>query len=175
MKLIEYLKPELIKLNLNFSSKKKALEAIGCLVTEYLEQQEGNEITFSSEECFSCLFKREKLGATSINYGIAMPHTKLPNWKGDKPIAVFLQLGNPIDYETLENKDVDLIFAVIFPDEENEEYKSDLQNIAKMLNNKQLSRSLKTAQSLEEVLSIFDDSDESISLEDQVFKQEEME
>ncbi len=155
MKLTEYLKPELIQLDVNLSSKKRALEIIGTLVTSYLEQK-TEELDFSSEDCFSCLFKREKLGSTCINYGIAMPHTKLPTWQGDKPIAAFLRLENSIDFETIENKEIDLIFAVIFPDRESEEYKNDLQNIAKVLNDKQLAKSLKTAQSVEDILCIFE-------------------
>ncbi|MDG6881281.1 Nitrogen regulatory protein [Phocoenobacter uteri] len=155
MKLTDYLKPELIQLGMNFSSKKRALETIGTLVTDYLIQDE-TENDHSDVDCFACLFKREKLGSTCINYGIALPHAKLPNWNGDKPIAVFLQLENPIDFETADNREIDLIFAVIFPDKEDDEYQNSLQQIVKVLNNKQLAKLLRTTQSLEDIWTIFE-------------------
>ncbi|MDP8163037.1 PTS sugar transporter subunit IIA [Pasteurella skyensis] len=160
MKLTKYLKPELVRLGVHLSSKKRALEVIGTMAADYLVQQSlALEDNLSAEECFSCLCKREKLGSTCINYGIAAPHTKFPNWQGEEPIAIFLQLENSIDYETAENKEIDLIFAVIFPDQENEEYKSDFQKIVTILNNKQLSKLLRTTKSVEDIWSVFDNAD----------------
>ncbi len=156
MKLTEYLKPELIQLSTTFSSKKRALETIGTMVTDYLEQHSDEELDFSAIDCFSCLFKREKLGSTCLNYGIAVPHAKLPNWAGDEPIAVFLQLANPVDFETVDNKEIDLIFAVIFPDKENEEYKDSLQQIVTILNNKQLAKLLRTTTAYEDIWAVFE-------------------
>ncbi len=158
MKLTEYLKPELIQLSTTFSSKKRALETIGTMVTNYLEQHSDEEQDFSAIDCFSCLFKREKLGSTCLNYGIAVPHTKLPNWHGKAPIAVFLQLENPVDFETVDNKEIDLIFAVIFPDKENEEYKDNLQQIVTILNNKPLAKLLRTTTAFNDIWDIFEQS-----------------
>ncbi|MDP8033131.1 PTS sugar transporter subunit IIA [Pasteurella atlantica] len=159
MKLTKYLKPELIRVGVHISSKKRALEIVGSVVTDYLIQHFSENYDVSAIDCFSCLCKREKLGSTCINYGIAVPHTKLPNWNSDEPIAVFLQLENPIDYETIENKEIDLIFAMIFPDKENDEYKKDLQEIVTILNNKQLAKSLRTAESEEDVWNILETAD----------------
>ncbi len=156
MKLTTYLKPELIQLSTTFSSKKRALETIGTIVTNYLEQHSDEEQDFSAIDCFSCLFKREKLGSTCLNYGIAVPHTKLPNWDAEEPIAVFLQLENPVDFETVDNKEIDLIFAVIFPDKENDEYKDNLQQIVTILNNKQLAKLLRATKSLEDIWTLFE-------------------
>lgn len=152
MKLTEYLAPHNIKHCIEVSSKKRALEIIGKIVAEDLNQQYDGEIC--AIECFSNLFKREKLGSTGINQGVALPHAKLPStpqFTLDKPIAVFLHLESPIEYESNDHKEVDLIYAVLFPEKCCVDCKSDLPEIAQKLSDKSLQKKLRAAESADDL------------------------
>ncbi|MEG9476016.1 PTS sugar transporter subunit IIA [Mannheimia indoligenes] len=161
-KLTEFLSPENIRQGVLVSSKKRALELVGKVVAEsinqpHLTQAEAQNESVCPIDCFANLFKREKLGSTGLNQGIALPHAKLPACNGltlDKPIAVFLQLEEAIDYEAQDNKDVDLIYAIMFPENSCEQYKSCLPQIAKQLADKSLLKQLRAAESAEDIWQI---------------------
>ena len=158
--LTQFLSLEHIYLNVAISSKKRALEFIGKKVADALNQaytEHQIEHLFCPVECFSNLFKREKLGSTALNNGIALPHAKLPansHIQLEKPIAIFIQLENPIDYEATDHKEVDLIYAILFPENSCDEYKMCLPQIAEKLTNKNLLKQLRMTTSAEDILQI---------------------
>ncbi|WP_181015863.1 MULTISPECIES: PTS sugar transporter subunit IIA [Glaesserella] len=165
MKLTTFLSPENIHCGVELSSKKRALEFIGKQVAENLNRQfqcdKAQE--FCPIDCFATLFKREKLGSTAINNGVALPHAKLPKNEYiqlDEPIAIFLQLDTPIDYEAQDHKDVDLIYAILFPEQNCEQYKGCLQNIAQQLSDKNVLKHLRAATSSEEVWQVLTYADQ---------------
>ena len=167
MKLTEFLIPENIRQGVLVSSKKRVLELAGKIIAE-----SANKSTACSDddglcpiECFGNLFKREKLGSTSINNGIALPHAKLPESATvsiDKPIAAFIQLEKPIDYEALDNKEVDLVYAIMIPSSCCEQYKNGLQEIAQRLNDKTLTKQLRSANNAEEIWQLLSYADTQV-------------
>lgn len=162
-KLTEFLSPENIRQGVLVSSKKRALELVGKIVSEslntskYLTKTDENSEEICPIDCFSQLFKREKLGTTGLNQGIALPHAKLPACNTlilEKPIAVFLQLEEAVDYEAQDNKEVDLIYAIMFPENSCEQYKHCLVEIAQQLTDKTLLKQLRAANSAEDIWQI---------------------
>lgn len=154
-KLTEFLSPENIRQGVLISSKKRALELVGKVVAESINQEQAEELC--PIECFSNLFKREKLGTTGLNQGIALPHAKLPACTSvelEKPIAVFLQLEEAVDYEAQDNKEVDLIYAIMFPENSCDQYKHCLPKIAQKLTDKSLLKQLRAAESAEDIWQI---------------------
>lgn len=158
MKFTDFLSPENIRQGAMLSSKKRALEQVGKIIADYLNQQTADDESICPVECFANLFKREKLGSTCINHGIALPHAKLSTACGnvEKPIAVFLQLETPIDYEASDHKEVDLIFAIMFPEKSCESYKGILPQIAEKLSDKNLAKQLRSAETVEELWQLFE-------------------
>lgn len=159
MKLTQFLRPENIQQGVFLSSKKRALEMVGKLVAEAVNTplQEQDEHILCPVECFGNLFKREKLGSTALNNGIALPHSKLPQKEHcplEQPIAVFLQLETPIDFEAEDHKDVDLIYAILFPENNCEQYREGLAELAERLTDKNLLKQLRTAHSAEDIWDI---------------------
>jgi len=59
------------------------------------------------------LQEREKLGSTGFGGGTAIPHCKIDGLSA--PVGVFLRLGKAIGFNAVDNKDVDLVFALISP------------------------------------------------------------
>lgn len=165
MKLTEFLRPENIQLGVVVSSKKRALELIGKSVADYLNLQSHctPENALCGVECFGNLFKREKLGSTALNHGIALPHTKLPlndHIQLEQPIALFLQLETPIDFDADDHKEVDLIYAILFPENACEDYRSGLMKLAARLTDKNLLKQLRLAHSAEDIWQILSYADQ---------------
>ncbi len=78
--------------------------------------------------CFECLLSREKMGNSGLGNGIAMPKARIP--EGNQPLAVFIHLDSPVDYESADHRDVDLILAILVPEQLCERYISALPEIA---------------------------------------------
>jgi PTS system nitrogen regulatory IIA component len=126
------------------NSKKRALEIISELASKQLDLP--NSVVFES------LLNREKLGSTGIGMGIAIPHGRINN---DHPAtAVFIRCSEPIAFDSIDNQPVDLLFALLVPEEQCNEYLSALGEIAQKLNNKETCRALRQAQSDDEIYSI---------------------
>lgn len=120
MKLSEILSPECVQLDADVTSKKRALETASQLLADI-------DDTLSPRQVFDCLIAREKLGSTGLGHGVAIPHGRLPGL--DKTIGVFLKLPKGVDFDAPDNEPVDLIFALLVPEESTEEH---LQVLAKL-------------------------------------------
>ncbi|ABR74297.1 PTS IIA-like nitrogen-regulatory protein PtsN [Actinobacillus succinogenes] len=148
MKFTELLTPDNIRQGVVSSSKKALLEFIGRIVGKQVDLER-----FSSLKCFESLFGREKMGCTAIGNGVAMPRARLP--AGDKPIAVFLQLAEPVDYDAPDKRKVDLILAVLVPEDMCASYSANLSELSEKLTDKSLTKKLRAAQSAEDIWQVF--------------------
>ncbi|MFZ7224220.1 PTS IIA-like nitrogen regulatory protein PtsN [Avibacterium avium] len=152
-KFTQLLSPENIRQGVVCSSKKRVFETISRIVADQIQNDANPE-----HSSFDCLFNREKLGNSGLGNGVAMPKGRLHT--GNKPIAVFLQLVTPIDYEAADHRDVDLIFALLIPAEACGEFsQSVLPELAEKLLDKSLCKQLRAAQSAEEIWQIFEYAD----------------
>lgn len=71
----------------------------------------------SAEAIEAALLAREELGSTGVGQGVGLPHARLHVLHA--PHAVFLRLAAPIGFDAIDGKPVDLVCAVIAPDEPN--------------------------------------------------------
>ncbi|MGD8998822.1 MAG: PTS IIA-like nitrogen regulatory protein PtsN [Granulosicoccaceae bacterium] len=120
------------------ASKKRALEQISELIT-------GADSNLSPGEIFDSLLSRERLGSTGIGHGVAIPHGRI---KGSKQsIGAFLQLVDGIDYDAIDNAPVDLMFALLVPEESTDEHLRILARLAEMFSDESYCDKLRKAQS----------------------------
>ena len=161
MNITELLSPENIRQGVSFSSKKRLFESIAHFVIEQVNDEKGEQV------CLECLFEREKLGNSGLGNGIAMPKAKIPVTLSDKAIAVFMQLDTPIYYDSSDGKFVDLVFAVLIPENQCATYMPILSLLTERLTDKNLLKQLRSAKSAEEIWQVFEisDSSENISFE----------
>jgi PTS system nitrogen regulatory IIA component len=127
------------------TSKKRALE----LISQIAAEQTGH----SSTELFECMLNREKMGSTGIGNGIAIPHARMKT-EADKAVAILVQCQEPIEFDAIDNKPVDLLFALLVPDAQCKEHLKTLSSMAERLSNKQTLKQLRAAQSDEELFEI---------------------
>lgn len=100
--------PSQVVLDLFATSKKNLLKKIAEIAARHTELTE--------QDICEVISTREKLGSTAIGNGVAIPHGKFANL--DRIFGFFVRLAEPIDFESLDNRPVDLIFLLLTPEYE---------------------------------------------------------
>jgi PTS system nitrogen regulatory IIA component len=107
-------------------SKKRLLENISELLA-------SNAPRLSRNEIFNSLISREKLGSTGLGKGVAIPHGRMAGL--ERPLCAFIKLDQPIEFDAADGQPVDLIFALIVPEDSTEEHLQILSSIATLFGN----------------------------------------
>lgn len=115
-------KPELVFAKQQISSKKRVLE--------HLAEAIGARLHCNADEVYDALLGREKLGSTGIGNGIAIPHCRLDNVS--QASLVIMSLDEPIDFDSVDRRPIDLIFALIVPPHQCDEHLATLAQIAEL-------------------------------------------
>ncbi|AOW81634.1 PTS IIA-like nitrogen regulatory protein PtsN [Vibrio mimicus] len=144
MQLSEVLSLDCTKSAVQCSSKKRALE----IISEIAALHTGQNAT----ELFECMLSREKMGSTGIGNGIAIPHARMSD--SEKAVAVLLQCEEPIEFDAIDNRPVDLLFALLVPEDQCKEHLKTLACMAERLNDKQILKQLRHAESDQELYNI---------------------
>ncbi len=126
MDVVKIIEPERIDAQVNANSKKRALEYISHLISK-------DDPSMDPTDIFDSLLAREKLGSTGIGQGVAIPHGRMKSC--DKPIGAFIRLTHAIDFDAIDNKPVDLMFALLVPEKSTDEHLQILASLAEMFNN----------------------------------------
>jgi PTS system nitrogen regulatory IIA component len=120
MEISDIISPKRVTSSTVVSSKKAALESLATLIA-------SEDPGLTQSEVFESLIAREKLGSTGLGHGIALPHGRRKG--GTQTIGAFLRLKNAVPYDAIDQKPVDLFFALLVPEESTEEH---LQILAKL-------------------------------------------
>ncbi|MGL6261354.1 PTS IIA-like nitrogen regulatory protein PtsN [Vibrio sp. WXL103] len=144
MQLSEVLTVDCTKSAVPCTSKKRALEIISELV--------ANQTGISSTELFENMLSREKMGSTGIGNGIAIPHARMKS--SEHAVAVLLQCQDPIEFDAIDNRPVDILFALLVPDAQCKEHLKTLSSMAERLNDKQVLKQLRNARNDQELYNI---------------------
>ena len=118
------------------SSKKRILEQAARLLAGSAEEPD-------TEQIFERLLERERLGSTGLAGGVALPHARVPGLKESR--GAFLQLTKAVDFDALDDNPVDLVFALLVPENANEEHLQLLAKLAAMFNEEELRERLRKA------------------------------
>ena len=133
-----FLSKDCTKAAVLFHSKKRILEYISQVAQKKLPD-------LSEQEILDSLLKREKLGSTGIGKGIAIPHGRLSNI--DKTIAILVVNAEPIAFDAIDDRPVDIFIALLVPDAQCQTHLKTLATIADKLKDKQFCKKLRHAQS----------------------------
>ena len=85
--------------------------------------------------------------------GVAIPHGRLAS--ANKPVAILITLSSPIDFDAIDNQPVDIIFALLVPEDQHEQHLQTLASVAQRLNDKNCTRALRDAHSDQELYDLF--------------------
>ena len=76
------------------------------------------------------MLAREKLGSTAMGEGIALPHCRLRDC--EEAVGVLITLAKPLPFDAPDNGDVDLVFALVVPQEATQEHLNILADLARL-------------------------------------------
>ncbi len=138
MTLEKILPPERTLYGVTGGSKKRLLEFFSTFVAQ-------NTPSLDSQEVFSRLIGRERLGSTGIGNGVAIPHARSPHCK--VPIAGFMRLEDAIDFDAIDGEPVDLVFVLLVPEEADDTHLSLLAEVAGIMNQSSVRQQLRHAES----------------------------
>lgn len=143
MLILDYLKKECVSIDLKGETKEEILK-------ELAELQFSSYPNVDRHEAFNSLFEREALLSTGIGEGIAIPHARI---KSCKEISVALGLlKKEIDFGSLDNKPVRMIFLIFFPKDDVGLQLRFLARVSRLLKHSSLHDDLFKCRTQEEVI-----------------------
>lgn len=145
MEIAELLSIDRIDCQCNVISKKRSLELLSELICK-------NEPQLTAPEVFEKFISREKLGSTGFGQGIALPHGKSPLIQ--TPRAAFIHLKTPVDFDAIDKKPVDLLFALLVPEAASQTHLDILAKLAQIFRDTPLRQQLRAAQNKQDILTI---------------------
>ncbi len=124
------------------TSKKKLLEYLASFIANALPES-------SSSDIFERFLSRERLGSTGIGEGVAIPHCRLPQCT--QPFGVLLKLDEAIDFGAMDHRPVDLIFALLVPEEADSQHLKVLAMLARSFTEPSFREALRNAPNAEQL------------------------
>ncbi|HEY5363243.1 MAG TPA: PTS IIA-like nitrogen regulatory protein PtsN [Aestuariivirga sp.] len=123
MKISDILDARAVLPQLSATNKKQALQGIA--------QHFAALVAIDQRIIFETLLTREKLGSTGLGQGFAIPHGRLSGLK--QVTGLFAKLAQPIDYDAVDGKPVDLVFALLSPDHAGADHLTALAKISRVM------------------------------------------
>lgn len=133
MEFTEFMTPECVIASLRATSKKQALQELA---------KKAAEVSGADErQILEVVMERERLGTTGVGSGIAIPHGKLPGLK--RLSGVFARLEKPIDFESIDEQPVDLIFLLLAPEGAGADHLKALARVSRLLRDRRVCEKLR--------------------------------
>jgi PTS system nitrogen regulatory IIA component len=127
--------PEAVDASLQAETKKEVLQTLAASGAE--------KIGMEQFAVFDVLWERERLGTTGVGQGIAIPHGRLPGLK--RVFASFARLKQPVNFESIDDKPVDLVFLLLSPAEAGADHLQALAAASRLLRDAKLCEKLRNA------------------------------
>jgi PTS system nitrogen regulatory IIA component len=124
-----------IRVDDHSQSKKRVLEQAARLLARS-DAELGDGV-------FERLLERERLGSTGLAGGVALPHARMPGIAQTR--GAFLHLHEPVDFDSADGQPVDLVFALLVPEDANEEHLHLLARLARLFHDPILRDKLRKA------------------------------
>ena len=150
MQLHKLLTSETIRINLDVSSKEEVLHHLIDLLA-------GHPAVEDIAQVREAVFRREDMMSTGVGKGIALPHAKTPSVQST--VAAFAITREPVEFEAIDDRPVRLFFLLVGNEEARSNHIKVLSRISRLLNQDAFRERLLQANTVEEVLSIFEQGD----------------
>jgi PTS system nitrogen regulatory IIA component len=123
------------------AGKRQALSAIAEIAARNFGLKAGDVL--------DALVEREAAGSTGVGHGVAVPHAPLPGLTHLR--AVFVRLEQPVEFAAVDDRPVDLLFALFAPPEASGEHLRMLARVSRALRQSTLREQLRQAHSADAI------------------------
>lgn len=114
--------------DVSVNSKRQALQTIADVA--------ARQLRLDSDLVLQALLEREKLGSTGVGLGVAVPHAALAGL--DRMYGIFIRLETPVSYDAIDDMPVDLVFALLAPENAGTEHLRALAKVSRVLRQKDI-------------------------------------
>jgi PTS system nitrogen regulatory IIA component len=141
MQIGELLDRNAIALRVSAPNKRQALAVVAEIAARNLRLDAG--------DILDALTEREQAGSTGVGHGVAAPHARLEGI--DRMRGVFVRLEQPVAFDAVDDKPVDLIFALFAPKEAGAEHLRALARVSRLLRQAELREQLRQARTADAI------------------------
>ncbi|MGD2133854.1 MAG: PTS IIA-like nitrogen regulatory protein PtsN [Maricaulaceae bacterium] len=121
--------------NLKATSKKHLFNELARLASE--------TVGVPQRAVFDAVLERERLGSTGVGGGVAIPHARLVGL--DQISGVLARLENPIDFESIDDQPIDLVFMLLAPNDAGADHLKALAKVSRLLRRPEMRDRLRAA------------------------------
>ena len=133
MNVAKILQSEAVKSVSVISSKKRLFHELGDLA--------AHAYGLTSHDVATALQERESLGPTGVGHGVALPHARLAGL--ESVCGLFIQIEKPLEFEAVDKKPVDLVFALLAPEDAGVEHLKALAVVSRSMRDSDLCTKLR--------------------------------
>jgi PTS system nitrogen regulatory IIA component len=130
------------------TSKKQALQELSRACAEFTGLDE--------RAIFEVLVERERLGTTGVGGGVAIPHGKLAGLQ--RLYGLFARLEQPIDYDSIDEQPVDLIFLLLAPETAGADHLKALARVSRKLRDSETCEKLRGSDSADALYALLSET-----------------
>lgn len=105
-----------------------------------------------AQKIAKALSDRERLGSTGMGNGVAIPHARIAGLA--QPFGLLIRLDRPIEFASIDDKPVDLVFVLLTPVDCDKEHIAALSCISRRLRDQNLVRDIRAAKRAEAVYAL---------------------
>jgi PTS system nitrogen regulatory IIA component len=131
-----------VSINDDSKTKKSVLEKLASILSETT----GIDIDI----IFNKLYEREKLGSTSVGNGVALPHARLEGI--NLPFISVVVLEEAIDFDNIDDFDVDIIVCLIVPYEQTKDHLTLLSSLSQILDKISNRKKIRDSRNSEQII-----------------------
>lgn len=146
MKITDILNENVVRTNLPGSTKEDIINAM-------IDLAGSNEKVVDKEKMRAAIFEREKIMSTGVGSGFAIPHGKTD--AVNDIVASFAVTAQPIDYQSLDDQPVRIVFLLVGRDNMVGPHIKLLSRISRLMNKEDFRRKLLEAAGPTDILQIF--------------------
>jgi len=114
-----------------------------CTLLKNLSSRAAGALGLAADAVTNQIERRDELGSTGIGGGVSIPHARLREVK--KPFGLLARLKEPIDFEAIDGKPVDIVFLLLLPAASQLDQLNALAAVARKLRDPEVLRKLRGA------------------------------
>ena len=151
MNIYNLLDPSTILANIEVKDKNDLLDRLVNLLSNAVDDSQLEDIR-------DAVFDREAIMSTGVGKGLAIPHGKAKSI--DKNLAGFALLKTPVDFDSIDDEPVKMVFLLVGPNKKNNLHIKLLSRISRLMNSSEFRNRLTECESAEEIHETFKKEEE---------------
>ena len=122
------------------------------VIKELIELLDKEGRLLDKETYYQDVLKREEIGSTGVEMGVAIPHGKSAGVK--EPSLAFGRVKNGVDFESMDGVKSDLVFLIAVPENSDDTHIRILTSFARKLMHKEFRDGLRNSEKPAEIIEL---------------------